>query len=131
MDPNQPFVIVEGMEDIIERDLAEHKALLERTQTELLAYRQARSHEIKKKRHYLSLVGKGKYDDEALQSAVDTQININIRHLSDKCKLAEKKIEHHKLIVDTLNEQLKSQREGLKALAEARRANGGNRDRLL
>jgi hypothetical protein len=126
MDPNQPFVVVEGMEEIIQRDLEKHKVLLERTEQELRSYRLARSHEIKKKRHYLSLIGDGKFDDEALQNAIDTQINVNIRHLTDKCKTAEEKIEHHKMIVDHLTKQLEQQMQGLKYLAAARRANGGN-----
>jgi hypothetical protein len=119
MDPNQPFVVVEGMEDIIKRDLAKHQALLERTRMELLAFRASRSHEIKKKKHYLSLIGQGKFDDEALRKAIDTQINVNIRHLSDKCKMAEEKVEHHKLIVDTLTEQLEAQYTSLKRLRES------------
>lgn len=119
MDPNQPFVVVEGMEDIIKRDLAKHQALLGRTRMELLAFRASRSHEIKKKKHYLSLIGQGKFDDEALREAIDTQINVNIRHLSDKCKMAEEKVEHHKLIVDTLTEQLEAQYTSLKRLRES------------
>jgi hypothetical protein len=127
MDPNQPFIVVEGMEDVIERDLEKHKSLLERTQMELLGFRQARSHEIKKKKHYLSLIGGDKFDDEALQNAIDTQININIRHFSDKCKMAQDNIKLHTRIVDELTEQLRMQMMGVRALAAHRRKNGGDK----
>lgn len=123
MDPNQPFIVVEGMEDIIERDLEKYKSLLDRTRMELLGFRGARAHEIKKKRHYLSLIGGGKFDDEALQNAIDTQINTNIQHFSDKCKMAQDRIELYTRIVDELTEQHKMQMMGVRALAAYRRNN--------
>ena len=113
-------LVVEGIEDIIKRDLVNHKSLLERTKLELLSFRQARSHEIKKKKHYVSLIGDGKYDDDSLRKSIK-DMNVNIRHMSDKADLAEKKIQHHTLIVDTLTENLKKQNEGLKRLAENRK----------
>lgn len=113
-------IVIEGMEDIITRDLSQHKALVERTKGELDAFRTARSHEVKKKRYYASLIGTGKYDDDALRSSMG-DIAINIRHLSDKAELAEKKMAHHTRIVDELTAQLSSQNAGLVKLAEYRR----------
>ena len=113
---SEPIVVIAGIEEIIERDLALHKDLLERTKTELLSFREARSHEIKKKKHYNKQVGGGKYNDEALRVDMN-DIAINIRHMSDRCESAQKKIKHHQLIVDTLTQQLSDQ-EYLLAQAE-------------
>jgi hypothetical protein len=114
-------VVVEGMEQIIQRDLEKHRSLLESANRDLLAFRQARSHEVKKKRHYRDQIGKGKYNDKALEEA-RIQMAINIRHLSDKADLAEKKIEHHTEIIETLTKQLEDQNAGLKRLADHRLA---------
>ena len=46
------MVVIAGIEDIIKRDLENHKALLDRTKVEELSFREARSHEIKKKKNY-------------------------------------------------------------------------------
>ena len=102
----EPEVFIEGIDVVIKLDLGKHKELLAQTQVELMTFREARDHESARKRHYYRLVGSGEYDDEALLRSVK-DIRINVRHLSDKAKLAEDKIEHHKLIVDTLTEQLK------------------------
>lgn len=115
----EPFVVIEGMEALIEKDLQKHKSILERAHGELLAFRQGVSHEVKKKKHYKSLIGGGKFNDDSLRKSID-QMNVNIRHMSDKAKLAQDKIEHEDLIVKTLTEQLEQQREGLKKLAEYR-----------
>ena len=101
----EPELFVEGIDVVIKLDLGKHKTLLAQTQAELLSFRAARDHESLRKRHYYRLIGTGKYDDEALESSV-TGSRINVRHLSDKVKLAKEKIEHHALIVDTLTAQL-------------------------
>ena len=102
----EPEVFIEGIDVVIKLDLGKHKELLAQTQVELLSFREATTHESAKKRHYYRLIGGGKYDDDALLRSVK-DIRINIRHLSDKAKLAQDKIEHHALIVDTLTAQLK------------------------
>ena len=102
------MVVIDGIKEIIERDLEEHTYLLERTKQELSSFREGRSHEIKKKKHYNGLIGGEKYDDDSLREAMK-DIATNIRHMSDKCTLAEEKIKHHQLIVDTLTEQLSNQ----------------------
>ena len=117
---NTPHVVVVGMEEIIKKDLENHKQLLERTIQERLAFRQGVSNQVKRKKHYKSLIGGGKYNDKALRREID-EMNINIRHLSDKAKLASEKIDHHQLIVDTLTQQLEDQMEGLRILAEDRK----------
>jgi len=105
---SEPLVVIDGILQVIEMDLEKHTALLARTKDELLSFRQARSHEIKKKKHYNKQVGGGKYNDASLKVAMG-DIATNIRHMSDKCTLAEEKIKHHQLIVDTLTEQVKDQ----------------------
>lgn len=100
-----PEVFIEGIDVVIKRDLGKHKELLAQTQAELASFIEARDHESARKRHYYRLIGGGKYDDDALKKSVE-DIRINVRHLSDKAKLAQEKIEHHTLIVDTLTEQL-------------------------
>jgi hypothetical protein len=120
MDRNEPQIVVEGIEDVIKRDLQKHKGILERTKIELIAYRSARSHEVQKKKHYKSLIGGGKFNDTALKKSMG-DISINIRHFSDKIKLTEDAITHHSLIVDTLTKQLEDQNKGLEALAKYRR----------
>ena len=116
-------IVIEGIEKVIERDLGKHKLLLEQTKTELEAYRLARSHEIKRKKHFRKLIGGGKYDDIALRKAMG-DIATNIQHLSDKADLAEEKIKHHELIVDTLSSQLADQNLALADLARHRREHG-------
>ena len=100
-----PEVFIEGIDVVIRLDLGKHKELLAQTQAELLSFRAARDHESARKRHYYRLIGGDKYDDDALRKSVE-DIRLNIRHLSDKAKLAEEKEEHHTLIVDTLTAQL-------------------------
>ena len=120
-------VVIEGLEEIIKRDLLQHRAILERTKGELDAYTTSRAHEIKRKKHFAGLVGGGKYDDAALQVALD-QANINVRHLSDKMQLSRDKITHEKEVVDSLVIQLEEQNAGLDDLALYRKQNGaGNR----
>ena len=120
MAANGPEIVFEGFEEITKRDLEKHKALLARSKIELLAYREARSYEIKKKKHYISLIGGSKYNDDALRTSIDS-IAVNIQHFSDKVKLTEEAIAHHTLIVDTLTKQLEEQYKGLEALAKYRK----------
>jgi hypothetical protein len=101
----EPEVFIEGIDVVIRLDLGKHKELLAQTKAERLSFIEARDHEAARKRHYYRLIGGGKYDDDALRRSVD-DIRINIRHLSDKVKLSEDKIDHHTLIVDTLTKQL-------------------------
>jgi len=120
MDRKAPELFIEGMEVIIKRDLEKHKVLLIRSNQELLSYRNARSHEVKRKKYYKSLIGGEKYNDDSLRRSMN-DIVINIRHFSDKVKLSEDAIKHHTLIVDTLSKQLDDQNKGLDALAKYRR----------
>ena len=101
----EPEVFIEGIDVVIKLDLGKHKELLAQTQTELLSFKEAVAHEGARKRHYYRLIGGGKYNDDALRSSVK-DIRINMRQLSDKAKLAQDKIDHHTLIVDTLTGQL-------------------------
>lgn len=101
----QPEIFIEGIDAVIKLDLDKHKELLAQTNADLASFRRAVLHESGRKRHYHRQIGKGKYNDESLQNSIK-DIRINIRHLSDKVHLAEEKIEHHTLIVDTLTEQL-------------------------
>ncbi|MDX2342777.1 MAG: hypothetical protein QNL26_02910 [Acidimicrobiia bacterium] len=111
------------MEQIIQRDLDKHRSLLSAARGDLAAFRTARAHEIQKKRHYSKLIGGGKFNDHSLRVARG-QMNINIRHMSDKADTAERSIAHETEIVDTLAMQLKNQMAGLVRLAEHRRENG-------
>lgn len=101
----EPEVFIEGIDVVIKLDLGKHKALLAQTQVELLGFRKARNHESERKRYYYRLIGGDQYDDEALKNSVE-DIRLNVRQLDDKAKLAQDKIAHHTLIVDTLTEQL-------------------------
>ena len=114
-----PKVVIEGIDEIIKRDLEKHKALLDRSKIELQSFRHARSHEIKKKKHYRKQVGNGKYNDKALKISMD-DIAVNIRHMSDKVKLTEDAIAHHSLIVDKLTEQLDNHNDDMKELRRSR-----------
>jgi hypothetical protein len=125
MSPNQrggdaaPFIAIEGIEEITKRDLAKHKVLIVQTQAELDSYRQARSYEIQKKKRYRKLIGKGKYNDDALRASMK-DIAINARHMSDKVKAAEEKLKHHQFVVDTLLEQLEAHEEQMRTLRKFR-----------
>ena len=102
---NTPEILIEGIDKVIKRDLGKHKEMLARAKLSLAAFREAVSHQVKKKRHYLSLIGEGKYDDSSLRKSVGA-INIDIRAMSDKVKVTDEEIAHHTLIVDTLTSQL-------------------------
>lgn len=114
-------VIIEGMEDIIERDLKKHQVILEQLKQELLVYKRNTSQEVRKKKYYNSLIGGGKYNDDALKTSIE-DIKINIRQWQDNVKLTEEKITFNTNIVDTLAEQLKEQYKGLKTLKKIRDA---------
>jgi len=101
-----PVVFLKGIDQVIRRDLGKHKELLAQTVAERDAFRAAVKHESARKRHYYRQIGKGKFSDDALLRSVK-DIRINIRHLSDKVKLSEEKIDHHTMIVETLTVQLK------------------------
>lgn len=101
----EPEIFIEGIDVVIRLDLGKHRVVLAQTQAELIAFRDAREHESAKKRHYFRLIGTGKYDDAALERSL-VDIRVNIRHMSDKVKAAEEKVQHHSLIVDTLALQL-------------------------
>lgn len=105
-----PHIHIEGLDKVIRLDLEKHKGLLEREKVNLLSYREAVSHQVRKKKHYRSLVGQGEYDDAALEKSIG-MINVDIRQLSDKVKLTNEAIEHHTLIVDTLTVQLQDYEE--------------------
>ena len=117
-----PEIVIEGMEQIIRRDLEQHRSLLDAAKLDLVAFRTARSHEVQKKKHYRRLIGQGKFNDVSLQKARD-QMAVNIRHMSDKTDIAERSIAHETEIVETLTQQLKNQMAGLKRLAEYRGEN--------
>lgn len=110
-----PFVVVEGIENKMEQDLLKHRSLIGQSRRDKVAWKEALSHEVAKKRHYKTLIGGGKYNDEALETARE-QMNINIRHFQDKVEGAEKKIEWHKNIVKKLETDLKNQRALLEKL---------------
>lgn len=101
----EPKIVIKGIDKVIKRDLGKHKELLQQSKLSLLSFREAVSHQIKKKKHYLSLVGGGKFNDDSLKESIN-MINIDIRAMSDKTKLADEEISHHTLIVDTLTKQL-------------------------
>lgn len=105
MEANEPVIHIKGLRGIIQKDLDKHKSLLQRATVEMLSYKQAVSYQIKKKKYYKSLLGKGKYDDNALKESMK-MINVDIRQISDKVKLSKDSIDHHKVIVDTLSDQL-------------------------
>ena len=114
-----PIVVIDGLEKVIKKDLEKHKVLLTRSKLDLITFREAVAYQVKKKKHYKSLVGGGKFNDAALQGTMTT-IGIDLRHMGDRVKLAEEAIAHHSLIVDTLTVQLADQNKKLKILAESR-----------
>ena len=118
-------VVIEGLEEILKRDLLEHEALLDRTKTELAAYQAAHIYEKNKKKHYEQLLANGKFKLGPMTVALKG-IDINIRHMKDKMQLSRDKIEHEVLIVNTLKEQLENQNNGLARLAESRRRDALN-----
>jgi hypothetical protein len=117
---NEPVMVIEGLEDILIKDIAKHKEIVERTENELISFRKAVSHEVKRKKHYRKLIGGGKYNDESLQKSID-MMGINITHLSNRVKETTEKRDFNKNIVDTLSKNLEDHRNGLKILAEHRK----------
>lgn len=119
----EPEIVIEGIEVVIRRDLAKHRELRDRAQQDIQAFRAARIHEIKKKKFYVAHKDDKKYNKRAMSRAIK-DININIRHWSDKVGLSEESLAHHTLIVDTLTEQLARQELDLKKLARFRKKHG-------
>jgi hypothetical protein len=113
-----PQVITIGIDKVIEKDLGKHKELLEQSKQRLLTYREAQAHQVQKKRHYASLIGGERYDDDALKASV-TMINTDVRAMEDKVKLSKEEVAHHTLIVDTLTEQLVNYHEMIEANRDA------------
>lgn len=115
-----PEIVIEGMEKLIERDLEKHNNICDIARKELASFRAATSHEVRKKRHYRSLINGGKFNDKALKKSID-MINVNIRHFQDRSEATEEKLKFNTHIVDTLTEQLKEQNEKLKALYKSKK----------
>lgn len=105
MESNRPNIFIRGIDKVIKKDLQKHKDLNARCKQNLDAYRTAVSHQVKKKKHYKSLIGGGKFDDDALRDSMD-MISIDIRHHSDKVHQTQEEMKHHTLIIDTLSKQL-------------------------
>ena len=120
-----PDIVIEGMEEILERDLLKHQGNLKQAQADLEAFKNARAYEVRKKKHYRSLFNAGKYDQQAMEAAID-QIDINLRHMADKTKLATEKILHHQQIIASLQKELANQYRGLKHLNEQRKNTDAN-----
>lgn len=129
MDPNQSLIVIEGIEEILERDLDKHKALLERSQLEKQSFAQARAHEVQKRRAWREHIGEGKFSDEALEAALK-QCTQNITMWSAKVKLSEDAIAHHTEIVDKLTVQLAEHYVALALLAQSRSNGDANPNRL-
>lgn len=117
MDRNTPHIVVEGIEELIGRDLEKSKSIIEITKREQFSYKAAVSHEIKKKRYYISLIGGDKFNDDALRKSI-SDINVNITHMQNKVKATQDKIAHYTTIVDTLTVQLAEQMDKLKVMRE-------------
>ena len=120
-----PQVVVEGMEDVLEMDLKKNEGILAQTQTELSEYQSARIHEKNRKKHYEGLIGGGKFNDGALKRGIDQSV-INIKHFSDKIKLSNDKIVLHTDIVKQLKDAFRNQYAGLKVLEEHKRNGSAN-----
>jgi chromosome segregation ATPase len=114
-----PIVVIEGLENIIERDLLREKSRLGQAQRDLKAFQDGVSHHVQKKRYYKTLIGGEKFNDESLKQSI-ADINTNIRHMSDKKQLALEKIEWHKKIIKKLESDLAEQRDLLATLKKYR-----------
>jgi len=90
---------------VLKRDLGKHKALLERRTIEKQAFVKSRSLLIQRKKHYKSLIGGERYDDESLKKSTE-MIGIDIVAMSNNIKLAQDAVDHHKMIVDDLTFKL-------------------------
>lgn len=117
MEANKMDIVIEGVDQIIKRDLDKHKSILDRSKEEIIVFRNATAREIQKKKYYKSLIGGGKFNDESLRSSM-TDINVNIRHMQDNVKITEDKIAFNTNIVDTLSRQLEEYYENLKKLSK-------------
>ena len=111
-------IFVEGIDVIIRRDLEKHTALLEQNNINIQHFRDAQSNEIKKKQFYGEQKGKRKYRDADMDKAI-SQMNINIKHISNRIKIAEELKKENTVIVDTLTEQLKDYDKGMKNYLES------------
>lgn len=109
-------IVIEGIEEIIKRDLKKHQMLLERNDCEMTEYKNALSYQLKKLKHYdLLLKGENKYNKDSLSKSID-MIEVDIKQIENKIKLTNDAMEHNTLIVNTLTKQLEEQMEALKYL---------------
>lgn len=106
MEVKRGTTFIEGIDVIIRRDLDKHKSLLDKNNLDIQSFQQARSGEIGRKRFYTDQKGKKKYDDDAMDKAIE-QMSRNINHLSGRISVTRQLKEQNTLIVDTLSEQLK------------------------
>ena len=112
--------MVEGLREVFEKDIVKHQGLLEQSILDMQAFERGRNHAVKQKQHYRSLIGGGKYNDEALERAI-VGININIQHLENKIASAKEKRDFEKNIVDTLTNQLREYNKNIELLAMKRK----------
>lgn len=118
-----PVVVLEGMEDVIERDLDKHKVELERTKTELEAFREAKRHECRKRKSYEQHLKAGRFDTPSMERAL-VDIDVNVKHMEGRISACEAHIKFEENIVATLTGQLTEQNKSLALLADYRRENG-------
>lgn len=118
-------VFVEGIDIIIKRDLEKHIELLNNNNLDIQAFEVAVASEIGRKRSYgkqkkVTKNGKLRYDPVAMDKAI-VQMNVNIRHLSDRIKITKELRQHNTIIVDTLTAQLNDYNNGLRLLSKHRK----------
>ena len=111
-DKKNNVVRIRGIDKVIKKDLEKHKQILVRTQDELQVFKESVAYLIKRKKHFSSLIGGDTYNDNSLRESVRL-INVDIRQMSDKVKLTEDALDHHRLIIDTLTGQLEDYYESL------------------
>jgi hypothetical protein len=98
-------IFIEGIDVIIRRDLDKHKSLLEKNNMDIQAFENAINSEIQRKKFYVKQKGQKKYDDTAMDVAIE-QMRINITHLGDRLKITKELRRQNTQIVDTLTPQL-------------------------
>lgn len=101
----EPTIFLEGIDVIIKRDLAKHRANVERCATEEQAYAQSLATLIARKKHYRSQVNNSRYNKESMLTAI-YGLRVDIRAIDDKVKLSREAKSHYQVIVDDLVNQL-------------------------
>lgn len=118
-----PDFFVEGIDKVMEKDLALAAANVERAKIDLENHKQGRAFLLSKKAHYRQLIrdckaGNNNYSLDALVNARNS-LNVDIQATENHLSNARERIKHHGLIAKTMEANLKEYKENHRKMEKA------------